>query len=250
MIYRLLLLGSSFLKTRFNINHLTSKVSLKISSIWPGLKLSLNDIQEHSQWIIGNGNPPLWGISGMILGFLCCLILLNICLNHIEFQSSFKMAVGSFPLGLETHFLISLLPFLLFPFLSKPPLTSLYGLIPLMGFSLLKMLFCSTALICPAPGPSISGITFDLLEFPLWPGESCIMLFLPKSCFRKRVFPPLEELGSRCGVCLNACESAEHLFISCSFAQLIWRWLFDCFEIHKAIPSSISELWDFINNRK
>lgn len=55
---------------------------------------------------------------------------------------------------------------------------------------------------------------------------------------------------SRCGVCLNACESAEHLFISCSFAQLIWRWLFDCFEIHKAIPSSISELWDFINNRK
>ena len=55
---------------------------------------------------------------------------------------------------------------------------------------------------------------------------------------------------SRCEFCKNCAEYADHLFIHCHFASLLWDWIWNAFNIHFSKPNTIQNLWHFICNVK
>ena len=70
-------------------------------------------------------------------------------------------------------------------------------------------------------------------------------------------FPTQDQLqkkgtavASRCEICKIDGESMIHVFISCSFAALLWKWLWSTFNINISTPSTPMNVWKFVTSYK
>ena len=53
-------------------------------------------------------------------------------------------------------------------------------------------------------------------------------------------------LASRCELCKSNGESSSHVFIHCQFTSLLWKWLWQTFNINTSIPNSPMEIWKMV----
>lgn len=235
---------ADFLKCRFDIQGTQSKASYRISSIWKGFKTVFTTIPHNTQWLVQNGHAVDFFLDNWLGS---PIIIDHAHLNGINngVRVSNFIVNGHWHLPPDFH--------LLYPVLHSK-ITSIHlpphpqPDILVWQSSIDGSLSFKNAYNHFSP-PSKLQWTNNLWSSFILPRFSTLLWRVLHNKLPTQTALQVRghQLASRCEICGSNIESANHLFIQCPFANLLWNWLFDTFALHFRQFHDAMSLWLYAN---
>ena len=235
---------SKLVISKYDIKQTKASHTYKISSIWPGLRRALTDIDLHSRWIIGNGFKVniwenVWLQSELIPKNNANLSHRSSVDSLIE-EKKWKIPPWfrhQYPYLINSIQQITLpeenrSDILIWPYSKKGNISfkdAFNHYHPSATVQWTKHLWK------PFISPRISTLYWKIMHNKLPTQEN-----LQK---RGMIFVP------RCEICKKNTDSIHHVFIECPLATQLWRWIWFVFKISSPHPNYVSSLWECIGNQ-